>query len=194
MEVREYQSSDEEGWLRCRVLSFLQTAYYDNVLQEKETYENPAIELVAVKDDQLVGLIDVEYEKTERTLCSRGNGLGGMIWHLAVHPDFRRNGIGNKLLAEAEKLAKQKGLNRLEAWTRDDDWVNSWYEKNNFRRVDSYLHVYMDGQNELKNTITSEKPSLYPVQVFAHYTGKETKKIKANYKRVHECICYEKEL
>ncbi len=70
----------------------LQTAYFDNVLNKKERYENPAIELVAELDGQIVGLIDVEYEKEERTVCSKGTGLGGMIWHIAVHPDFIEEG------------------------------------------------------------------------------------------------------
>ena len=50
MIIRKYTEKDEQSWLRCRVLSFLNTAYFDNVLKEKETYENPAIELVAIID------------------------------------------------------------------------------------------------------------------------------------------------
>ncbi len=48
IKIRAYNKEDEMDWVRCRVLSFLDTAYYDNVLREKEKYENPAIELVAV--------------------------------------------------------------------------------------------------------------------------------------------------
>ena len=57
MIIRHYTENDEQGWLRCRVLSFLNTAYFDNVLKEKEVYKNPAIELVAIVDDQVVGLM-----------------------------------------------------------------------------------------------------------------------------------------
>ena len=63
MLIREYKDTDEIGWVRCRVLSFLHTAYFDNVLNKKEIYENPSIELVAELNGQIVGLIDVEYEK-----------------------------------------------------------------------------------------------------------------------------------
>jgi len=194
MEIREYKPSDERGWVRCRVLSFLDTAYFDNVLKEKEKYDNPSIELVAVEKDQIVGLLDIEYEVKEGTVCSRGTGLGGMIWHIAVHPDFRRRGIGTLLLKKAEQLSKEKGLNRLEAWTRDDDWVINWYKKNGFLKVESYLHVYLDGGEELKGNITSEVPKLYPVHTFAHYVGDDKENIKAKFKRVHECNCFEKML
>ena len=40
MIIRNYTDKDEQGWLRCRVLSFLNTAYFDNVLNKKEIYEN----------------------------------------------------------------------------------------------------------------------------------------------------------
>ncbi|WP_250130156.1 hypothetical protein [Jeotgalicoccus sp. WY2] len=35
MEIRNYEEKDEKGWVRCRVLSFLDTAYYDDVHREK---------------------------------------------------------------------------------------------------------------------------------------------------------------
>lgn len=194
MEIRDYNPNDESGWVRCRVLSFLDTAYFDNVLKEKEKYDNPSIELVAVEEEQIVGILDIEYENKEGTVCSRGTGLGGMIWHIAVHPDFRRKGIGTLLLKKAEQLSKEKQLNRLEAWTRDDDWVNNWYKKNGFLNVESYLHVYLDGREELSGYIKSEVPELYPVHTFAHYVGTEKENIKEKFNRVHECICFEKKL
>lgn len=194
MEIREYKPEDERGWVICRTLSFLDTAYYDNVLREKEVYENPSIELVAVIDEQIVGLLDIEYEEKEETVCLRGKGLGGMLWHIAVHPDYRRRGIGNKLLLAAEKLSIEKGLSRLEAWTRDDEWVNKWYEVNDFEKVDFYLQVFIEGSDELNGVINCEIPKLYPVQAFAHYVGDDKEAIKEKFKRVYECYCYEKKL
>ena len=79
MIIREYRDTDNLQWVRCRVLSFLDSAYFDNVLREKEHYENPSIELVAEDDGRIVGLIDLEYEKEKGTVCSNRNGLGGMI-------------------------------------------------------------------------------------------------------------------
>lgn len=77
MLIRDYQNEDEQGWLRCRVLAFLNTAYYDNVLNKKEVYENPSIELVAEMDGEIVGLIDVEYEKKRRPFVQEGLDLEG---------------------------------------------------------------------------------------------------------------------
>ncbi|MGR6907367.1 MULTISPECIES: GNAT family N-acetyltransferase [Lysinibacillus] len=190
MIIRDYRVNDETGWVRCRTLAFLQTAYFDNVLNKKERYENPAIELVAELDGQIVGLIDVEYEIEERTVCSRGEGLGGMIWHIAVHPDFSRRGIGQQLLYAAENKARRANLNRFEAWTRDDLWVQKWYEKMNFNIVDSYYHVYFE-ENEMNHRIQSNMPNLYLVNAFTHYVGKDIDQFTNN-KRIHQCVCFEK--
>lgn len=152
MYIRDYKETDETGWLRCRVLSFLDTAYFDNVLRVKEKYKNSAVELVAVDNKQIVGLIDVECESQKGTVCSGlESRLGGMIWHLAVHPDFRRKGIANQLLYAAENQVRKLGITYLEAWTRDDHWVNKWYLKNNFKTTASYLHVFLETSTEIKS-------------------------------------------
>lgn len=191
MEIREYRQTDEIGWVTCRVLAFLDTAYFDNVLQRKESYENPSIELVAVRDGQIIGLLDVEYEQVERSVCSRGEGLGGMIWHIAVHPDYRRQGIGEKLLQEAVNRAIPLGLNRFEAWTRDNHWVQKWYEKMDFQTVESYYHVYFDGK-EGEGIISTSVPKLNVVHSFAHYTGDNIDQFRGTNQRIHECVCFEK--
>lgn len=57
VQVRDYQPADEQDWLRCRVLAFLGTAYFDDVMTAKTS---PVIgaELVAVDDDIVVGVLD----------------------------------------------------------------------------------------------------------------------------------------
>jgi len=196
MEIRLYDPiKDEVGWIRCRVLSFLDTAYYDNVLNKKEEYQNPAIELVAIYNNQVVGLLDIEYEKEAKTVCAKGNGLGGMIWHVATHPDYQRLGIGTRLLKKAEEIAKKVGLNYLEAWTRDDEWVNQWYKKNGFDKIHSYLHVYLEGDNEVEKVMRINNQSgLQVIQAFAHYSGSKQEHIKSTFNRIHECNCYKKSL
>ncbi|SEQ89335.1 GNAT family N-acetyltransferase [Piscibacillus halophilus] len=194
MEIRAFKSSDEVGWVRCRTLSFLDTAYFDNVLNKKETYENPAIELVAIDDGKVVGLLDIEYEEKEKTVCTRGRGLGGMIWHIATHPDVQRKGIGSKLLEKAESICREKGIEYLEAWTRDDEWVNHWYARNDFEKVYTYLHVYLEGKEEVDSSIKAQDSNLKVLQAFAHYTGDQMDEVISKFNRVHECHCYEKRI
>jgi GNAT superfamily N-acetyltransferase len=192
--IRPYVDADERGWLECRVLAFLDSAYYDAVEHVKEHYERPSIEFVAEVDGTIVGLIDVECEEEPATVCEDRPGLGGMIWHLAVLRDFRRQGIASRLLAAAEEAARTQGIERFEAWTRDDKWVQQWYESHGFVQIRSYLHVYVHGTSETDGVIGSTFPGLKPVHVFAHYSGDERDDVRSRFERVHDCVCYERRI
>ncbi len=190
MIIREYEDKDELEWVRCRVLSFLDSAYFDNVLREKERYNNPSIELVAEVDGKIVGLIDVEYEIEKGTVCYITSELGGVIWHLAVLPEYRNRGISTSLLNEVIAILKNKEVRRLEAWTRDDKWVNDWYINRGFNWREGYLHVYAEG-DECDEITQSKIEKLYICNCYGHYVGKNKEDILGKFKRVHECNLYE---
>ena len=139
--IRPYRDEDERGWVVCRLLSFLDTAYYDDVRRSKEPYVHPAVELVAERNGEIVGLLDAECEEEPGTICEERPGLGAMIWHLAIHPDHQRGGIATGLLREAKRRARERGIERFEAWTRDDAATRSWYESRGFELAYSYLNV-----------------------------------------------------
>ncbi|MEJ8302812.1 GNAT family N-acetyltransferase [Saccharibacillus sacchari] len=186
MMIRPYEHEDEKSWLRCRVLALLDTAYYDNVLNAKKQYDKPSIELVAAQGDEIIGLIDLELDGQPGEVCSDPQRRGAMIRNLAVHPDHRRKGIGRLLLVEALERARAAGMQYLEAWTRDDQWVRDWYMGTGFKQSDSYLQVYVEGDENLKGMIDSKVPHLRPVSVFAHYTGSDKAYIVSKFSRVHE--------
>jgi ribosomal protein S18 acetylase RimI-like enzyme len=189
--IRPYREGDERGWVVCRVLSFLDSAFHDDVRQSKEHYEHDAIELVAELSGEIVGLIDVECESEPGTICESRPGLGGMIWHLAVHPEHQRRGIATALLRGAENDARDRGLVRFEAWTRDDEAARRWYESRGFELVDGYLHVYVEMDEGLRDLFPVTQDGIRPVKVFAHYLGDDREAIRARFKRVHEDVVYE---
>ncbi|CUQ21672.1 Acetyltransferase YpeA [Turicibacter sanguinis] len=188
MEIRDYQIEDETSWVRCRVLSFLDTAYYDIVAREKERYQHPSIELVAVENGVVIGLLDIECEEEPNAICTAHETLGAMIWHLAVHPDYRRQKIATTLLNEAQKILKANNITYIEAWTRDDSWVLRWFLKQQFMKLSTYLHVYIKGESGIR----SQVEGLIPVQSFCQYIGTDREMIKKKYKRVHECTGFVK--
>ena len=190
--IRPYRDDDERGWVVCRVLSFLDSAFFDDVRTAKERYEHPAIELVAECAGEIVGLIDVECDDAAGAVCEARPGLGGMIWHLAVHPDHRRHGVATALLEEAERRARRHDLARFEAWTRDDAAARSWYGSQGFERVQAYLHVYIELDEGLRDLFPVTSDGIRPVKVFAHYLGDDERAMRERFTRVHEDVLYER--
>jgi ribosomal protein S18 acetylase RimI-like enzyme len=190
--IRPYQDEDECGWVVCRVVSFLDTAFYDDVRRSKERYERGSIELVAGRDGEIVGLIDVECDNAPGAVCEVRPGLGGMIWHLAVHPNHRRQGVATALLRDAERLARERGLVRFEAWTRDDPGIQAWYEARGFELLDSYLHVYVELHEGLRDLFPIRDDGLRPVKLFAHYVGDDRDTMRRRFARVHDDVLYER--
>jgi len=196
--IIQYENHYEKSWLRCRVLSFLDSAYYDDVHIEKEKYENPSIALIAVSGVEVVGFLDMEYELEPNTICSKNlklaQHLAGMIWHLGVHPDYRKQGIAKKMLEKAVESAKEKDLKRLEAWTRDDEFVCDWYEKNGFELTDEYIHWYYDSYrddtNLLKEILKTGENIKGIVKTFGH-AKKMTNEINL-LKRKYYCRRFDK--
>lgn len=176
LEIRPYTSSDEREWLECRALAFLQTAYFDDVFVTKPAYDI-GIELVAVRDGSLVGLIDVAVE-------------GGLatIETVAVHPQSARLGIATELLTEAKRRLPS-GTEELDAWTRTDVAANDWYLRNEFAETFRYLHVFASTE-EIQRTMTVVAEGLTPVTGFFHADIEYEAQIRAAYERVYQCRRY----
>lgn len=154
-EIRQFAAADEAQWLRCRALAFLDTAYFDDVVPNKQPSDD-AIELVAVHDSVIVGILDATLEGTTATI--------------AVHPDFRRQSLATRLLEEGVARATRRGATTIEAWTRDDAWVLAWYRALGFVEDSHYLHVcadYRAGAGEPADAVTSHH-GLQAVKVFLH--------------------------
>ena len=190
--IRPYTPADETQWLRCRVLAFLDSAYFDDVKRAKPQYNNPSIALVATNsDDTVIGFIDIECETVPGTVCADRPGLGGMIWDLGVHPDYRRQGVAKALLNRAIAVSKQHALVRLEAWTRDDPATVAWYRSQGFQRIEGYLHVYLE-REEARQTLTSTVPGIKPVCAFTHCSQADKfEALRSQFHRVHDCQLFE---
>jgi ribosomal-protein-alanine N-acetyltransferase len=88
-----------------------------------------------------------------------GNNLVGYIilWefsellhiaNIAVHPDFRRRGIGGKLLEKAIFYAKELGVGGITLEVRASNGVaQRFYEKNGFRKMGNIRYYYKDGED-----------------------------------------------
>ena len=135
MSIREYTNADEMGWVRCRVVSFLDCSYSNDVKTEKETYLQPALCLVAEENSAIVGLIDAEIDSYD--LACAGEERGAIIWNLAVLPEYRRQGIAKALWEELKARLIKEGVRYCEVWTQEDEAANCFYKAAGFAREDS---------------------------------------------------------
>ena len=188
MKIRKYLKNDEKDWLQCRLLSFFDTSYYDNIVRKKENYDNNAINLVAIEDNKIIGFIDVEIEKIKKQACYLEGKLGGVIWELGVLPEYRNKKTATRLLERAITLAKAKNICRFEAWTQDDIPINYWYKKHNFQYKEGYLNVFAD-QGKL---VSDEIGKILGVRIVNFEASLDRKdELVKKYKRVHEVRVYE---
>ncbi len=193
MEIREYNQADEVEWLRCRLLSFYDTSYCEDVIHQKPSYTNACIDLVAVEDGVIVGFIEVEIEQSEGDACHLGGKLGGVIWNIAVLNEYRQKGIASKLLEEAISRAKSVGVTRFEAWTQEDEMSNQWYVGRGFKLKNSYLNVYANHNECLENRLISKEiGSIYGVRALNFEVPTDRKEeIRKKYTRYYEVRLYE---
>jgi ribosomal protein S18 acetylase RimI-like enzyme len=165
----------------CRALSFLPTAYFDDVLAKKPTYDSTSIELVALDSGRLVGVLDVAVY-----------GPLATIETIAVHPDHQRGSIATALLDEA-LLQLPPNVDVLDAWTREDEAANRWYLARGFVETFRYLHVYATG-DEVDTSLRATDATLSPVYAFLHAAIDHEEAMRERFARVHVCRRYERDL
>ena len=171
-EIRRYEPADESSWLRCRVLSFLSTCYYDDVLTARPAA--PAVQLVAVEGGFVVGLLDLEIDGDLATIDT-----------VATHPDHQGRGIASSLLAQA--LAELPGdVTTVDAWTREDELALAWYRARGFEESDHYLHV-CKGWDEPSEGWGSPDGLSAPVTAFCHARLEDEAALRSRFSRVYVC-------
>ena len=196
MTFREYENTDESGWVKCRLLSFLDSSYHDDVRHDKEVYEHPSACYVAEDDGTIVGFIDVEYEEQAGDVCYFNGGLGAVIWHLGVLPEYRRKGVAKKLWDIAKTTLTSKGIIRFEVWTQDDTASNEWYLNQGFVFREAYLNAFIKGSRKddvIKKYINlSNAGEIWNVRSFNFEAPLERKEeLKKICYRLHEVRVYE---
>lgn len=178
--IREYTPADEPSWLRCRVLSFLSTAYYDDVARTKPEIPTPGFELIAVdQHGTVIGIMDITIDGDLATIDT-----------VAVHPDHQHRGIGRSLLTHAIARIRVLQVATLDAWTRDDVDTLRWYQAMGFTESDHYLHVYANhytAPEEPDRAVASRRPGLRPIMMFLHAKLAEEEQMRREFSRVHVC-------
>ena len=79
---------------------------------------NPTTCFAACDENRVVGVI-----------LSGHDGRRGMIHHMCVHPDYRRQGIAGMLVDRAEEALRTEGISKVFGLVfRDNDPANAFWE------------------------------------------------------------------
>ncbi|MFG3369638.1 GNAT family N-acetyltransferase [Streptomyces sp. NPDC048156] len=178
--IREYRPADEISWLRCRVLSFLNTPYFDDVLTTKPEVRAPGFSLVVATElGAIAGIVDVGVDDELATIDT-----------IAVHPDHQHQGLGRALLTEARARVSALGVPTLDAWTRDDPSTLRWYRAMGFTESQHYLHVYANYYGDVSEpdrAISERRAGLRPMAAFLHASMETEQLMREQFARVHVC-------
>jgi N-acetylglutamate synthase len=102
-------------WQQCAGVGLSRADSQDNIAVFLE--RNPDMSFLAKVEHTLVGTV----------LCGH-DGRRGFIWHLAVHPQFRRQGIGRRLVDRCLSSLQKAGIEKcvVIAFNDNTDGIAFW--------------------------------------------------------------------
>jgi ribosomal protein S18 acetylase RimI-like enzyme len=124
LDIRPFNPDDEDAvvqlWIDCGLVVPWNDPHRDIA---RKLGVRPDLFLVAIQDGELVGTVMAGYE-----------GHRGWINYLAVHPDRRRQGIGRRLMDEAEACLRAEGCPKINLQVRRSNLhVIDFYKSIGFR-------------------------------------------------------------
>ena len=109
---------------------------------ERFLMRNPSTSVVAVEDGIIIGSI----------LCGH-DGRRGCLYHVCVHPDHRRRGIGKSMVVFAMNALKEENINKVSliAFTKNDIGNAFWKTIGWTKREDlNYYDFTLNEENIVK--------------------------------------------
>ena len=99
---------------------------------EKIIHTIPDSILVAEYKNNLVGVLEIDFEKT----CPIGNFIAPELNKIYILEWFCGKGIGNLLVEKAEKILKQRGYEKVWLWLLESNTrAYNFYKKNNYSDI-----------------------------------------------------------
>jgi ribosomal protein S18 acetylase RimI-like enzyme len=121
MKIRTYQDEDFPELESILKLTNLYEMDYDDRENYKSQIESDTASILVAEEDDVVG-----------GLISLFTSYESFIFHLCVHPQYQKRGIGTQLMEEAEKKFRDRGVKRIAIYVIDQNVV-SFYTKRGWK-------------------------------------------------------------
>ena len=102
--IRECRPEEAKSLFALWQVAGTSPSVTDTITDIRNTIESPASVLIAEADNRIVG-----------SLIATFDGWRGNMYRIAVHPDYRRRGIGHALVKEGERCLVGQGAKRITA-------------------------------------------------------------------------------
>ena len=115
--IRECRPEEAEALLVLWQAAGTSPSVTDTTADIQNAIESPAAVLVAKADQRIVG-----------SLIATFDGWRGNMYRIAVHPDYRRRGIGRALVREGERYLTKRGVKRITALVEEKyPWATAFW-------------------------------------------------------------------
>jgi len=75
------------------------------------------------------------------TIMAENDGRRGIIYHLMVKPEYRKKGIGRKLLSNAENSLKKEGIRKIIMFVFKENKIGNIFWENNGYKIRKDLNI-----------------------------------------------------
>ena len=100
---------------------------------EKKVKQAPDTIIVAVENGRVIG--------TEVIVPD----LFPFLFRLAVHPDFRKRGVGRKLMQRGEEILKSKGYDHVNILVTSNDLeLQEYYQQQGYEKGNTYTWMFKE--------------------------------------------------
>ena len=130
--IRECHPEEAEALLALWRAAETSPSITDTIADVRHAIESTAFVLVAEADRCIIG-----------SLIATFDGWRGNMYRIAVHPDYRRRGIGHALVKEGEKCLMGQGAKRITALVEERyPWATAFWSSVGYEIEPGILRFY----------------------------------------------------